>query len=166
MHEASLRHIEASGYERYEISALAKPGYECRHNLNYWRFGDYLGIGAGAHGKLTDASGRIWRSEKPSNPRRYVEASLAAEPAPRRLLGADDAVFEFMLNGLRLTRGFGAPDFEKRTGQPFARVLSQLVVAEKQGLIREAGGDVWQPTARGRSFLNDLQSRFLPSRTG
>ena len=162
IHEAAVDMLKNAGFERYEVSAFAKPGFECRHNVAYWRFGDYLGIGAGAHGKLTDSTGSVWRSEKTAHPRQFSNEALSGEPGRRRRLDARDTVFEFMLNGLRLTRGFSAGEFERHTGQPFARVRQRLEIAAEQGLIDVDEAGLWRPTAFGQRFLNDLQSRFLP----
>ena len=162
MQQAGDARLGALGYRRYEISAWARPGAECRHNLNYWRYGDYLGIGAGAHGKLTDAaSGRIIRTEKPKQPRAYLAA--AAEPGlvgSRLDVPARERPFEFMLNALRLDEGFRIDDYERRTGLSAEGLAATLAVAADRGLLaRIAGG--WRPTAFGTRFLNDLQALFL-----
>ena len=159
---ARLRH---AGFAQYEVSAWALPGAECRHNLNYWRFGDYLGLGAGAHGKLSDAtSGTIRRTAKARQPRDYLARAARGDP-----LGSSEPVpaqqrpFEFMLNALRLTAGFGAADFEARTGLPLATVAAPLERLARRGLLAAAAdGGWWQPTELGLRFLNDLQLAFLP----
>ena len=111
--------LEAAGYEQYEISAFAQAGHRCRHNLNYWTFGDYLAVGAGAHGKISGADGIIRRYCKPSNPAEYMQAMLTGRSAaPDRKLGADDIGFEFMLNALRLRDGFAITTFTAHTGLP------------------------------------------------
>src|SRR5690606_15173839 len=112
---AGLELLRRAGYERYEVSAFARPGFRCRHNLNYWRFGDYLGLGAGAHGKLTDAAGRVWRRVKPAHPRDYMERAESGGLPPASEVAADDLGFEFMLNALRLPEGFREADFTVRT---------------------------------------------------
>ena len=159
---AAHAHLRAAGYVRYEISAWARPGAECRHNLNYWRFGDYLGIGAGAHGKLTDApAGTIARTLKTRQPREYLERArqglaqrtLAAVP-PREL------PFEFMLNALRLPGGFSRALYESRTGLALEAIVPDLERAAGRGLLAPEG-DGWRPTELGWRFLNDLQAAFL-----
>jgi oxygen-independent coproporphyrinogen-3 oxidase len=156
--------LAAAGYRQYEISAWARPGAECRHNLNYWRFGDYLGIGAGAHGKLTDpAAGRILRTVKTRQPREYLERARTG--AGQRALGevtARERPFEFMLNALRLTAGFESDVYEARTGLPLRAALPVLEAATARGLIESRPGG-YRATALGLRFLNDLQAMFLPS---
>ena len=158
------RCLEAAGYRQYEISAWSRAGAECRHNLNYWRFGDYLGIGAGAHGKLTDAAaGTLRRTVKTKQPREYLERARqrspqsTTAPVPER-----ERPFEFMLNALRLPAGFTIEGFESRTGLPIAAALGTLEQARSRGLVAEGPGG-WRPTPQGRRFLNDLQAMFLPS---
>ncbi len=154
--------LRSAGYAQYEISAWARPGAECRHNLNYWRFGDYLGIGAGAHGKLTDArAGTIVRTVKTKQPREYLERARTG--AAQRLLAevpAAERPFEFMLNALRLPSGFEAALYEARTGLAIADLAPTLAAAEARGLLAEQPGG-WRPTEFGRRFLNDLQAMFL-----
>ena len=151
------------GYIQYEISAYARPGHECRHNLNYWRFGDYLGVGAGAHGKLTDVDGRVTRLWKLKHP----EAYLASAGTPQRLggvdpVGGEELTFEYMLNRLRLTASFTPQEFEQGTGLPVAALERGIHKALSLKLLEEAPGG-WQTTQRGRACLNDLQSLFLPA---
>jgi putative oxygen-independent coproporphyrinogen III oxidase len=158
-HEA----LRAAGYRQYEISAWALPGAECRHNLNYWQFGDYLGIGAGAHGKLSDAArGTIARTVKTKQPREYLERARAGG-AQRALaeVPVRELPFEFMLNTLRLPAGFANELYEQRTGLPLEAVLPTLAAAAARGLIGERPGG-WYPTELGQRFLNDLQAMFLP----
>jgi len=155
--QAGHERLADAGYERYEISAFARPGHRCRHNLNYWTFGDYLAAGAGAHGKLTDRDARIVRYAKPANPRAYIEGKAPAEPTP-----VTDPEFEFMLNALRLTDGFDESLFERRTGLPAASLGPGIERASGAGLLEAAGGGSWRPTRRGFRFLNDLQGLFLP----
>jgi len=151
--------LAAAGYAQYEVSAYARAGRQCRHNLNYWHFGDYLGIGAGAHGKLTQAAeGRIERLWKRRHPRDYLEAGDKVDG--RSVLGRSDAAFEFMLNALRLVEGFDTELFTRHTGLALNVVTPGLLQAERRGLI------VWDrervcPTAQGRNFLNDLIQLFL-----
>jgi len=152
------------GYEQYEVSAYARSGGRCRHNLNYWRFGDYVGIGAGAHGKLSlELPGRILRSVKPRMPGAYIAAAAGAEAriGERAPIAEDSLPFEFMLNALRLNQGFGDADFEARTGLGMQRVTPALLDARRRGLL-ERRADGWRPSELGRRFLNDLQAIFLP----
>jgi putative oxygen-independent coproporphyrinogen III oxidase len=151
--------LAQAGFGHYEISAFARAGYRCRHNVNYWEFGDYLGIGAGAHGKLSFAD-RVTRHERVKQPREY----LAATDRPgERTIEADELPFEFMLNALRLVEGFPCELFAARCGLPLALVESKLQAAEASGLIARAGQRV-RPTERGRRFLNDLLGLFLPAK--
>lgn len=163
MQEALYRLLAEAGYRRYEISAFARSGHECRHNLNYWTFGDYLGVGAGAHGKYTDGHGRVWRTARPQHPLSYMERAGRAGIRRKRVDG-EELAFEFMLNALRLTSGFTAGSFSARTGLPFATVGSRMHDARESGLVEERDGG-WRPSARGLRFLDDLQASFLPDRT-
>ena len=149
-----------AGYRHYETSAFAKPGRECRHNLNYWAFGDYLGIGAGAHGKLSSHEG-IVREARPKHPAAYLAAHHSGQfVQERRSLGAAELPFEFMMNALRLNQGFPRHLFAERTGLPFEAAEPGLLKARQQGLI-ETDGDTIRPTTRGRHFLNELLMLFL-----
>jgi putative oxygen-independent coproporphyrinogen III oxidase len=150
--------LAAEGFEQYEVSAYARPGRRCRHNLNYWRFGDYLGVGAGAHGKLTQ--GVVRRSVHLREPRRYL-ASAAAGPE-WRVVPAEDLPFEFMMNALRLNEGFTAAAYEAGTGQPLASIRTVLDRLTDQGLLTSRDGAQWQTTPRGMQFLNELLQDFLP----
>ena len=157
------RLLREAGYEQYEISAFAKSGHRCRHNLNYWTFGDYLAVGAGAHGKYTDSDGTIRRYQKPAHPLTYIEQLSDGTLKPSlQTLNPEDVGFEFMLNALRLPSGFSESAFSKRTGLKLAAIETPLAKAKADGLIRETGAGVWQPTQLGLRFLNDLQARFLP----
>jgi coproporphyrinogen III oxidase-like Fe-S oxidoreductase len=155
--------LASAGYEQYEVSAYAQRGRRCRHNLGYWEFGDYLGVGAGAHGKLTQiASGEIERTVRVRHPAAYLAATSPQERlAEVRTVPASDLPFEFMLNALRLVAGFTDRQFEERTGLPPAALNGSIQQAAARGLL-ERRGDRWQPTARGHQFLNDLQQLFLP----
>ncbi len=156
--------LEDAGLRRYEVSAYAKPGEECRHNLNYWQYGDYVGIGAGAHGKRSfPEDGTIERSCKVKHPERY----MASRPPVERVtkVGTGDRAFEFMLNALRLTGGFEDRMFEARTGLPVDTIHSPLIEARSRGLIYRPEPFVWRPTELGMRFLNNLQSMFLPPGT-
>jgi oxygen-independent coproporphyrinogen-3 oxidase len=160
--EAGHARLAAGGYAQYEISAWARPGAECRHNLNYWRFGDYLGVGAGAHGKLTDAArGEVLRTEKPKQPREYFARVAAGGPVgERRPVAARARPFEYFLNALRLREGFRGADFEARTGVPLRTVSAAIDAALARGLLEPQPGG-YRPTAFGLRFLNDLQGLFL-----
>ncbi|WP_346765473.1 radical SAM family heme chaperone HemW [Thioalkalivibrio sp. XN8] len=156
---AATERLAAAGYRRYEVSAWARPGRECRHNLNYWSFGDYLGLGAGAHGKLTLSDGRVLRRRRRRRPLGWLEGPrLEGEDRP----GPEALVFEFMLNALRLVDGFSVESFESRTGLPVAAALPGLGEAERLGLLTASAAGRWTPTALGRRFLNDVQALFLP----
>jgi oxygen-independent coproporphyrinogen-3 oxidase len=149
--------LGGSGFEQYETSAFARPGRRSAHNLNYWRFGDYLGIGAGAHGKLS-FSDRITRHSRAKQPKEYLAAenSLVED----RVVPVREVPFEFALNALRLTDGFPPGLFAERTGLPLAALEAGLREAEKKGLLERD----WQrirPSARGRLFLNELLALFL-----
>ncbi len=160
----------ARGMQRYEVSAFARPGHRCRHNLNYWQFGDYLGIGAGAHGKLSFPH-RVLRQVRWREPAAYMQHALAgnavggavsnAHEVPRR-----DLPFEFMLGALRLREGFELAQFSERTGLPLSAVQAGLDQAQQRGLldIDLLAGHV-RPTARGFDFLSDLQAIFLPTQS-
>ncbi len=163
MMDACEQVLADSGFERYEVSAFARPGNECRHNLGYWRFADYAAIGAGAHQKLTHPSGRIERVARVAHPRQYLEqAGGSAVVAERRTLEPDDAVFEFMLNVLRLRQPFASGDFTRRTGVSEDVLETRLKGPLARGLMRRAGAGNWQVTPLGHRFLNDLQASFLP----
>lgn len=150
-----------AGLQRYEVSAYARPGHHCRHNLNYWQFGDYLGIGAGAHGKLSFAH-RIVRQVRTRDPRLYMERALAGDAvAQEEDVRLADLPFEFMLNALRLRQGFALAEFSARTGLAITAIARQLDDAERRGWITRDLQRV-QPTERGFDFLSDLQSVFLP----
>jgi oxygen-independent coproporphyrinogen-3 oxidase len=158
--EAVEARLDAAGYRHYETSAHARPGRECVHNLNYWQFGDYLGIGAGAHSKLSFAD-RISRQVRYKQPKQYLERMAAGAPSIEdQEVGRDDVGFEFMLNALRLTDGVPAALFAERTGYPLALVQRGLEAAEARGLI-ERDPTLLRATPLGRRFLNDLQQLFL-----
>ena len=155
--------LERAGYCHYETSAWARPGRECRHNLNYWRFGDYLGIGAGAHSKLSFPD-RVARSARWKQPREYLERVGEGRPVQESHdIGRADLVFEFMMNALRLTEGFPASLLAERTGAQIALAEKALAVAEARGLIVRSH-ELIAPSALGRRFLNDLLQLFLPVR--
>ena len=160
MCRAGQRLLGQAGFGRYEVSAYAKPGRQCRHNLAYWTFGDYLGLGAGAHGKLTTADG-VLRTERVRNPRDYMARAMTGGASSRRIVPEADLSFEYMLNALRLATGFGLGDFERATGLHAETVVATLASLANRGLLRLSDRHV-QPTALGFDFLNDLQSAFLP----
>ena len=150
-----------AGLQRYEVSAYAREGHRCWHNHNYWQFGDYLGIGAGAHSKLSFAH-RVVRQVRLRDPQRYMTQALAGDAiaqddeVPRK-----DLPFEFMLNALRLREGFALQDFAERTGLPLSAIEATLQEAMRRGWL-ERTIDTVRPTERGFDFLSDLQSLFLP----
>ena len=149
-----------SGMQRYEISAYARPGHHCLHNTNYWQFGDYLGIGAGAHSKLSFAH-RVVRQTRFRDPRLYMEHALAGHAmAQDEDVRRADLPFEYMLNALRLREGFALQDFTERTGLPLTAIAKPLAEAERKGLIERDLAHV-RPTERGFDFLSDLQALFL-----
>ena len=152
--------LGAAGFGHYETSAFARPGHNCRHNGNYWLFGDSLGIGAGAHGKVS-LRDRIIRQMKQRHPRDFMDQALAGDAVQSTQdVSAADLPFEFMMNALRLTDGFALSAFVERTGLPVTVIASRLDAAEQKGLIARDHLRVW-PTERGRRFLNDLLQGFL-----
>jgi putative oxygen-independent coproporphyrinogen III oxidase len=149
-----------AGLERYEVSAYAKPGHRCFHNLNYWQFGDYLGIGAGAHSKLSFAH-RVVRQVRWREPKLYMDKALAGEAITQDSeVARADLPFEFMLNALRLRDGFALQDFAEKTGLPISALQAGLDEAERRGFIERDLLRV-RPSVRGFDFLNDLQALFL-----
>lgn len=155
--------LAAEGYAQYEVSAYAREGRRCQHNLNYWRFGDYLGIGPGAHAKLTDApAGVVRRSWQQRHPQRWLEtAGSESAVAGERLLGREDLALEFMMNALRLHDGFETSLFQAHTGMPISRVEQALRRAESLGLLEWSLQHI-APTGRGRDYLNELLQLFMP----
>ena len=150
----------AAGLERYEVSAFAKPGHRCQHNLNYWQFGDYLGLGAGAHTKLTFPH-RVVRQIRYRDPAKYLAQAVAGRAVAKdEEVGRTQLPFEFMLNALRLREGFELTRFTERTGLPLTVLRKPLDEAEAKGWITRDFSRV-EPTVRGFDFLNDLQSLFL-----
>ena len=164
MQEACQARLAAAGLEQYEVSAYARAGRQCAHNLNYWNFGDYLGIGAGAHAKLSGEDGSVHRRWKLRAPKGYLE--YAGTP---RGVGGDDVVmkdqlaFEFMLNALRLNAGFAFADFEVRTGLPRSTIAAQLAAAQTRGWL-DVEDERIRATELGWRFLNDVIASFLPER--
>ncbi|MGI9219629.1 MAG: radical SAM family heme chaperone HemW [Woeseiaceae bacterium] len=151
------------GYEQYEISAYARDdAFRSQHNLNYWSFGDYLAVGAGAHGKISDQQG-ISRYVKPANPLQYMQSLEEGVPqAELTMLDDRERMFEFMLNALRLSGGFDQDLFQQRTGLGAETLLERLVASQEKGLIEQVSGGNWRATDLGQRFLNDLQAEFLP----
>ncbi len=160
MQEAIEARLAAAGFANYETSAFACPGWQCKHNLNYWFFGDYLGIGAGAHSKLT-MHDRVLRQMRWKHPRAYLENIRNGNAVQEeRQIAGDELPFEFLMNALRLADGFHPSLFEARTAQPLAHILPKLKAAEAEGLL-EVGPEKIAPTLKGRRFLNVLLERFI-----
>jgi oxygen-independent coproporphyrinogen-3 oxidase len=153
--------LAGAGYRNYEVSAWSRPGRECRHNLNYWRFGDYLGIGAGAHGKISFQDGRIVRYAKRRQPAEYLASTPEARVAERRELGPQDRAGEFMLNALRLTAGVPDTLFTARTGLDPATVTPVLESLVERGLLLHESGRL-ATSDLGRRFLDDVVAEFFP----
>ena len=161
MLDAIVDGASAAGLERYEVSAFARAGHRARHNVNYWEFGDYLGIGAGAHGKISFPH-RIVRQVRLRDPAAYMKGAEAGTAlASEREVARAELPFEFMLNALRLKEGFELARFGERTGLPLSAIERPLAEAERRGLIERDLRRVW-PTPLGFDFLNDLQQLFLP----
>ncbi len=153
--------LSGAGYIHYETSAYAKPGLESRHNLNYWRFGDYIGIGAGAHGKISFPD-RITREVRYKQPQAFMDRAALGDAAQEvKTISRAELPFEFMLNALRLTEGFSLAMFVERTGLPVTAIAAKLDQAEAKGLVTRDHVRV-TPTDKGRLFLNDLLEMFLP----
>jgi oxygen-independent coproporphyrinogen-3 oxidase len=163
MLDRSTEVTAAAGMDRYEVSAYAKPGHRCWHNLNYWQFGDYLGIGAGAHSKISFPH-RVVRQVRFREPKLYMDNALAGQPlAQDDEVGRSELPFEFMLNALRLREGFALSQFTERTGLALSAIEQPLEEAQRKGLIERDLARV-RPTERGFDFLSDLQALFLASR--
>ncbi|WP_158753200.1 radical SAM family heme chaperone HemW [Dyella sp. S184] len=162
MQEACEERLATAGYGQYEISAYAQPDRRCAHNLNYWRFGDYLGIGAGAHGKLSDAArGQVRRRWKTRHPRAYMEAAGGtARIGGDSVVSAAELPFEYMLNALRLVEGVPLADFSERTGLPPERIAAALDTARRRDWLHDDPQQL-RTTALGQRFLNDVIASFL-----
>lgn len=160
LHEQLLVRLQDAGFERYEVSAFALPGNRCEHNLNYWQFGDYLGIGAGAHGKLSFPD-RLWRTLRPKSPAHYLDAIDQGLPAQTQVILAEDLPFEFMLNVLRLADGVPAALWGQTTGYPSAALQPAWEKSITAGLM-VADPTRLQATALGWQHLNSLITHFLP----
>ncbi len=163
LQESGQAILAEAGFSQYEVSAYATDGQWCRHNVNYWEFGDYVAVGAGAHGKLT-VDGVVGRYQKPANPAAYRLAMEAAgEPPALVPVIADDIIFEFVMNASRLNGGFNEELFVRRTGLPASELMRVGRGAIDKGLITVTDDRMWRPTALGTRFLNDLQAEFLPA---
>ena len=162
MQDACGELLEAAGYRQYEISAWAQPGHECRHNLNYWKYGDFIGIGAGAHGKLTIAgAASVRRRVRLRHPTAWMAGTGDGRLAEDRELEPAERSFEFFLNQLRLRRGVSVSQFQPRTGLPWLAVEEKVEDAVRRGLLAR-DGDWLRPTDLGWRFGNDTQAIFLP----
>ncbi len=150
--------LSAAGYQQYETSAYAKPGYRCEHNLNYWRFGDYLGIGCGAHGKLTQPDGRIVRTVKTRHPRGFMKGNYLDK---QHDVENEDKAFEFFMNRFRLLEAAPRADFRRYTGLDEQEIRPQIDQAIAAGYVDETA-EHWQITEKGKLFLNSLLELFLP----
>ncbi|MEZ8742911.1 radical SAM family heme chaperone HemW [Photobacterium swingsii] len=148
-----------AGYVQYEISGYSKPGYQCRHNLNYWRFGDYLGIGCGSHGKVSFADGRIIRTVKVKHPRGYLNPTKPYLDQATEV-ALEDRPFEFFMNRFRLLEACPKQDFVDRTGLPLSAIAPTINWAIEQNFLQDQG-DKWQITEHGKLFLNDLLAAFV-----
>jgi putative oxygen-independent coproporphyrinogen III oxidase len=160
---ANQQQLAEAGYQQYEVSAYAKGKNRCQHNLNYWQFGDYLGIGAGAHGKITDAAKQaITRRSKQKQPQAFIDT--AGSPSvilTEEVISKRDIGFEFMLNALRLTDGFPTPLFYQHAGLPLSHIDKALQYAEQEGLLTRDIHFI-RPTEKGQRYLNVLIELFLP----
>ncbi|MEE4639211.1 MAG: hypothetical protein V2J42_10790, partial [Wenzhouxiangella sp.] len=163
MQDACAVKLNQAGYQQYEVSAWSRPGAMSRHNLNYWRYGDYIGIGAGAHGKITlPAEQQILRTRRKSHPRPYLNAlSDGSFIAEETRVADEDRIFEFFLNRLRLDQPFSIEEFTQRTGLDATVIASRLDQAVELELIRHEDAK-YQVSSLGRRYLNDLQALFLP----
>ena len=152
--------LTRNGMQQYEVSAYSQPGFECRHNSNYWSFGDYLGIGAGAHGKITAPDGSIQRTAKRRQPGEYMSSPVGAFTAKTRILTQDEVPGEFMLNALRLNQGFTISLFESRTGLPISSIRTPLEQLIDRGLLEKLETTI-RTTALGRRFLDSIVAEFF-----
>ena len=155
--------LGSAGYRQYEVSAYSREGFRCRHNINYWSFGDYLGIGAGAHGKVSFADGRIRRYAKKRQPDDYMAAAGEAFTARRHELSAVDRAGEFMLNALRLNEGFSTSQFSARTGLDPAVISATVQDLTQRGLLESTGAQI-RASELGRRFLDTVIAEFFPER--
>lgn len=164
MQEQGEALLAAAGFAQYEVSAYAQPNRRCRHNLNYWQFGDYLGIGAGAHGKLTQADGRILRTAKRKYPQAYQQtAGTSAQYDSQTAVAHADLPFEYLLNTLRLNEGFDPAEFSARCGLELSALQPSLSRQIQRGLLTQTQDQI-SATPRGRQLLNTVLAEFLPKR--
>ena len=162
MQQALQQKLFAAGYEQYEVSAYAQKNQQCRHNLNYWQFGDYLGIGAGAHGKITLASGQIKRYWKQKQPKKYLQSASSVDRLGGLSTLANNSIaFEFMLNALRLKKGFSSDLFQARTGLTLASIENTLNKHYSTELLTQLKGRI-QPTNKGYQFIDSMLNDYLP----
>ena len=157
IYEQGHQLLTAAGYQQYETSAYAKPGYRCEHNLNYWRFGDYLGIGCGAHGKLTQADGRIVRTVKTRHPRGFMKGNYLDK---QHDVANEDKPFEFFMNRFRLLEAAPRAEFQRYTGLDEQAIRPQMEQAIAAGYVTESASE-WQITEKGKLFLNSLLELFM-----
>ena len=165
LEEAGMARLAAAGFRRYEVSAWSRPGRRCRHNLHYWRFGDYLALGAGAHGKVTGTDGAVRRYAKLRQPERYIAALPGARRVAERVLTGADLAGEFMLNALRLCDGVPSARFPAATGLPTTAVAGTLGALRQRGLLVD-DDTVLCATALGQRFLDDVVGAFFPAADG
>lgn len=162
MQQQCQQHIAEAGYQHYEVSAYAQPRHQCQHNVNYWQFGDYIGLGAGAHGKITSPpEGKIWRTQMPASPGAYVEEILSGRQGRQTLVSDEDARFEFMLNALRLQDGFDVNLFNLRTGLSQSVIELSLQEMQVKGWATVDEKQWLSLTPLGKQYLNDVVSLFL-----
>ncbi|MDG6778636.1 radical SAM family heme chaperone HemW [Thiomicrorhabdus sp. zzn3] len=161
MQQACQLRLAEAGYQHYEVSAYAQPGRSCYHNLNYWEFGDYIGLGAGAHGKITSPpQGQVWRTQMPASPGAYINEMQRPEPGRTTLVSDEDARFEFMLNALRLQNGFDLSLFTLRTGLPLDVIEAELDTMQTRQWVTISDNHL-QLTELGKQYLNDVIGLFL-----
>jgi len=161
-----MERLATNGYQQYEVSAYAKANFESQHNLNYWQFGDYLGIGAGAHAKISNAATQtITRTSKVKHPRAYLDAASSnARISSSNKLTADDVILEFAMNSLRLDSGFTRASFTAATGLPCSMIETQLHSAIEHQLLTD-DNDIIRATAKGQHYLNELLQHWMPEST-
>lgn len=159
MHQSGLARLASGGYQRYEISAFSQPDRQCQHNLNYWGFGDYIGIGAGAHGKLSWPNGEILRTRKTRQPLHYLDIQRIP-CVERRDIPIAERPLEFMLNAMRLVEGSDSALYERHTKLPFSELSATLKQLSQQGLVQQTGTR-FQPTEKGLQFHNDILLAFM-----
>jgi len=162
--EAGQARLNEAGYKQYEVSAYAKDNQQSQHNLNYWQFGDYLAIGAGAHGKITQSNGEIFRYRKVRQPNHYLDPARLSTTAAIEPIEQDDLPLEFLMNTLRLTEGFSIDLYHATTGLSPESFIKDIEKAISEGLLEKAGREkkeIIRPTLKGRMYLNELLERFL-----